>query len=51
MAFKFTSTYNISLKKDSFDEKGEFFLGCVEGNFSGSIFNVYTYNPNSYLSK
>jgi hypothetical protein len=43
-----TSAYNISLANGSYDERSEFFLGKVNGNFVGSLFNLYTYNTDSF---
>lgn len=48
MAFCFNSTYNISLANGSYDEKSDFFLGKSQGNFVGSIFNIYSSNNDSF---
>jgi hypothetical protein len=51
MAFCFNSTYNISLANGAYDEKDDFFLGKAEGNFVGSVFNLYAYDHSSYQQR
>lgn len=48
MAFCFNSTYNISLTKGVYDEKNEMILAKAEGNFVGSVFNLYNRNIDSF---
>lgn len=48
MAFCFNSTYNISLANGVFDERNDFFLAKVQGNFIGSVFNLFIKNQNSF---
>jgi hypothetical protein len=42
MPFHLGSNYNISLMKKNFKDNSEFFVGKVQGNFTGSVFNVYS---------
>lgn len=42
MAFKFNSRYNISLMSGFYKETEEYYVGLVEGNFTGSLFNIFT---------
>jgi hypothetical protein len=44
MAFRCSSTHNISLMSGSYAEGDEYYLGKVEGNFMGSLFNIYAKN-------
>jgi len=39
---KWNSTYNISVMSGSYNEGDEYYLGKVEGNFLGSLFNIYS---------
>ncbi len=47
MPFNINSTYNISLQQGIFGDKSGYFIGKVQGNFTGSVFNMYTYIPDS----
>jgi hypothetical protein len=47
MPYCLNSTYNISTQSGMFEEKSGPFLGKVKGNFTGSIFNIYTYIADS----
>ena len=50
MAFRCSSTYHLSLFNGDYEQKSNAFLGKVEGNFSGSMFNLYTEVPASHLN-
>ena len=41
MPFKCVSTYHLSLLNGDYQPNSQAFLGKVEGNFSGSEFNIY----------
>lgn len=42
ISFKLYSTYHISLANGQYDQRSQYFLAKVEGNFVGSIFNLYS---------
>ena len=50
MALKCKSTYHLSLFNGDYEQKSNAFLGKVEGNFAGSMFNLYSEVPASHLS-
>jgi len=42
MPFHWGSTYNLSLMRGQFQEQSDYFLGRIQANFLGTIFNLYT---------